>query len=166
MFEIQQRMIDYGSKQIERVEKQMDDIIKNDKDLKQIYQLITSIKGVGSQTALFLIVITNGFTKFKNARKFASYCGIAPFPNSSGTSIRGKTKISHLANKKIKSLLDLCAKVAIQHNSEMKQYYQRRLALGKNKMSTINIIRNKILARIFAVVERKTPYVDFMKYAA
>jgi transposase len=166
LFETQQRMIDYGSKQIERVEKQMDDIIKNDKELKQIYQLITSIKGVGSQTALFLIVITNGFTKFKNARKFASYCGIAPFPNSSGTSIRGKTKISHLANKKMKSLLDLCAKVAIQHNSEMKKYYQSRLAIGKNKMSTINIIRNKILSRIFAVVQRRTPYVDFMKYAA
>ena len=87
MFETQQRMIDYGSKQIERIEKQMEDIIKNDKDLKQIYQLVTSIKGVGSQTALFMIVITNGFTKFKNARKFASYCGIAPFPNTSGTSL-------------------------------------------------------------------------------
>ncbi|MCH7524123.1 MAG: IS110 family transposase [Bacteroidetes bacterium] len=166
LFEIQQRMIDYGSKQIERIEKQIRNIVKKDKHLTQTYQLITSIKGVGSQTALFMIIITNGFTKFKNARKFASYCGIAPFPNRSGTSIRGKTKVSHLANKKMKSLLDLCAKVAIQHNSEMKKYYQSRLAIGKNKMSTINIIRNKILARIFAVVDRKTPYVDFMKYAA
>ncbi len=166
LFEIQQRMIQYSSKQIKCIEKQMQDIINNDKNIMQIYQLITSIKGVGAQTALFMIICTNGFTKFKNARKFASYCGIAPFPNSSGTSIRGKNKVSHLANKKMKSLLDLCAKVAIQHNSEMKKHYQSRLAIGKNKMSTINIIRNKILARIFAVVERKTPYVDFMKYAA
>ncbi len=86
LFEIQQKMIEYGSKQILRIEKQMEDIIKNDKHLKQIYQLITSIKGVGSQTALFMIINTNGFTKFKNTRKFASYCGIAPFPNTSGTS--------------------------------------------------------------------------------
>ncbi|MCK5705403.1 MAG: IS110 family transposase, partial [Cyclobacteriaceae bacterium] len=89
-----------------------------------------------------------------------SYCGIAPFPNTSGTSIRGKTKVSNLANKKIKSLFDLCAKSAIQHNPEMKAYYNRRLEEGKNKMSTINIVRNKLLSRIFAVVNRQTPYVD------
>jgi len=166
LFEIQQKMIEYGTKQILRIEKQIEGIIKKDEPLKHIYQLITSIKGVGPQTALFMIIITNGFTKFKNARKFASYCGIAPFPNRSGTSIRGKTKVSHLANKKMKSLLDLCAKVSIQHNAEMKKYYQARLAIGKNKMSTINIIRNKIVSRIFAVVDRKTPYVNFMKYAA
>ncbi len=104
--------------------------------------------------------------KFKDARKFASFCGIAPFPNSSGTSIRGRTKVSHLANKKIKSLLDLCAKSAIQSNPEMKSYYHKRIEQGKNKMSTINIIRNKIVYRVFAVVKRQTPYVNTMKFAA
>ena len=115
---------------------------------------------------MFLIAYTNAFTKFNDTRKFASFCGIAPFPNSSGTSIKGRTKVSHLANKKIKSLLDLCAKSAIQSNPEMKNYYQKRIEQGKNKMSTINIIRNKILSRVFAVVKRQTPYVDFMKFAA
>ncbi len=58
------------------------------------------------------------------------------------------------------------AKSAIQCNLEMKRYYEQRVEKGKNKMSTINIIRNKLLARMFAVVNRKTPYVDLMKYAA
>ncbi len=119
----------------------MASIIKEDDKLNEIYDLIVTVKGVGPQTALFLIVYTNAFTKFKNARKFASYCGIAPFPNSSGTSIRGRTKVSHLANKRIKSLLDLCAKSSIQFNPEMKRYYDKRVEKGKNKMSTINIIR-------------------------
>ena len=113
-----------------------------------------------------MIVVTEGFEKFDNWRKFASYCGTAPFPNTSGSSIRGRTKVSSLANKKIKSLLDLCAKSSIQFNEEMKRYYTERVSRQKNKMSTINIIRNKILARIFAVVKRETPYVDLMKYAA
>lgn len=113
-----------------------------------------------------MIVFTEGFTKFDSWRKFASYCGIAPFPKTSGSSIRGRTKVSHLANKKLKSLLSLCAKSSIQYNEERKLYYQKRIDLGKNKMSTINIIRNKILARIFAVINRKSPYVDLMKYAA
>lgn len=166
LFETQERMIISFSKQIQKIEKEMENIVKNNGQLKQLYELITSIKGVGPQTALFLITYTNAFTKFKDARKFASFCGIAPFPNSSGTSIRGRTKVSHLANKKIKSLLDLCAKSAIQYNPEMKVYYHKRIEKGKNKMSTINIIRNKIVSRVFAVVKRQTPYVNTMKFVA
>jgi len=164
LFDVHEKMIKELSKQIEKIEKNLDDIIKNDQQIKRMYKLITSIKGVGPQTALFLIVYTDKFTKFDNWRKFASYCGIAPFPNRSGISIRGRTKVSNLANKKIKSLLDLCAKTSIQHNPEMKLYYEKRVKIGKPKMSTINIIRNKILSRIFAVVQRGTPYVNTMGY--
>ena len=166
LFTIQEKTIKYLTKQIKVVENEMNKLIDSDDRLNKQYKLIISIKGIGTQTALFIIAYTAGFTKFKNARKFASYIGIAPFPNTSGTSIRGRTKVSHLANKKIKSLLDLCAKSAIQFNPEMKKYYEKRVSDGKNKMSTMNIIRNKLVARIFAVVERGTAYVDIMKYAA
>jgi transposase len=166
LFNVQQKTIKYLTKQIADIEKEIMIIIRSHDKLKEQYELIISVKGVGRQTALFMIVYTHGFTKFKTWRKFASYCGIAPFPNSSGTSIRGKTKVSNLANKKIKSLFDLCAKSAIQYSPEMKVYYNKKIDEGKNKMSTINIIRNKLLARIFAVVKRQTPYVDMMKYAA
>lgn len=162
----QEEMIKILSKQIKIADSEMQKIIGLEEELKTLFKLVTTIKGIGPQTALFLIAYTEGFTKFKNSRKFASYCGIAPFPNSSGTSIRGKTKVSQLANKRIKSLLDLCAKTAIQHNEEMKIYYNRRINDKRNKMSTINIIRNKLLARAFAVAKRRTPYVDTLKYAA
>ncbi len=62
-------------------------------------------------------------------------------------------------------MLDLWPKVAIQHNQEMKIYYKKRIANGKNKMSTINVIRNKLLARVFSVVQKNAPYVETMKYA-
>lgn len=166
LFETQEKMIRYLSKQITILDQKMNEIIKSNDSLRQIYNLLLTIKSVGKQTALIMIIYTNAFTKFKNARKFASYCGIAPFPNKSGTSLKGRTKISNLANKSIKSILDMSAKSAIQHNTEMKNYYNNRIEKGKNKRSTINIIRNKIVARIFAVVQRKTPYVDFFKYAA
>lgn len=166
LFKSQEKIINYLTKQIETIEEEMMEIIKSDKRLNELFRLIISIKGIGKQTALFMIAYTHGFTKFKNWRKFAAYSGIAPFPNLSGTSIRGKTKVSNLANKKIKSLFDLCAKSAIQCNPEMKIYYNKRVDEGKNKMSTINIIRNKLLSRVFAVVNRSSPYVDTMKYAA
>ncbi len=160
----QEKMIKYLTKQITAIEKEINGIIESNETLKKQFTLITSITSVGAQTALFMIVYTEGFTKFTKYRKFASYSGIAPFTKLSGTSIRGKTKVSNLANKKIKSLLDQCAKNAITHNTEMKKYYYKRIDEGKNKMSTINIIRNKLLSRIFAVIQRKTPYVNIYKY--
>ena len=161
----QEKMMHYLSKQIANIEKELQILIDSDKTLKQAYDLLIGIKGVGPQTALYMIVLTNGFVKFKNYRKFASFCGVAPFPNQSGKLNKG-SKISHLANKKMKTLLDLCAKSAIKHNNEIKQYYERRIGQDKNKRSTINIVRNKLLARMFAVVQRGTPYVNTMKHIA
>ncbi|MFY9243311.1 MAG: IS110 family transposase [Polaribacter sp.] len=166
LFETQEKMIKFLTKQIKNIELEMKQIIKTNQELSQQYKLVVSVKGIGDQTALFMIVTTNGFTKFKSWRKYASYCGIAPFPNTSGTSIRGGTKVSNLANKKLKSLFDLCAKSAIQNNPEMKIYYHKRLEKGKNKMSTINIIRCKLMARAFAAVNRQTPYVNTLKFVA
>jgi transposase len=159
-------MITELSKQIDILEQEMESIIGSNAELASMFDLLLSVRCIGKQAALFLIVCTGGFTKFKNARQFAAYCGVAPFPNQSGTSLKGRSQVSHLANKKMKSLLDMCAKSSIRHNMEIKEYYQRRVALGKNKMSTINIIRNKLLSRVFAVIHRGTPYVDLYKYAS
>jgi len=164
-FTVHENMINHISKEIVVVEKQLRLIINKDKNLKELFKLIISIKGVGEQTAMFMIAYTNGFTLFDNARKFASYAGVAPFPYSSGTSVHGRNKVNQLANKKFKSLLSNCATTALNHNTEMRMYYERRLKEGKDKMSTINILRNKILGRIFAVVQRGTPYVDTFAYA-
>jgi len=166
LLDVQAKTILFLTKQISLIEKNLQEVINENQELNEVFTLIISIKGVGKQTALFLIAYTAGFTKFKNARKFASYCGIAPFANQSGTGIRGRTKVSNLANKKIKSLLDMCAKTAIQSNIEMKLFYHKKVDQGKNKMTVINIVRNKLLARIFAVVKRQTPYINIKKYAA
>ena len=165
-FQVQQKMILEITKQIDKINGAMKIIIDEHAALKQTYELVTSVKGIGMQTALNVIAYTDNFKKFENWRKFASYCGIAPFPYQCGTSIKGKTKVSHLANKKLKAIMNMCAITAIQHSPEMKSYYQKRVAQGKNKMSTVNIIRNKLVARMFAVVKRQTPYVDLLKFAA
>ena len=166
IFCVQEKMIHYITKQIKNIETEILEIIKQDDKLKHNLTLALSIKGIGLQMATTMIIATDNFQKFENWRKFASYCGIAPFPYQSGTSIKGRSKVSQLANKKIKALIHMCAINAIQNNPEMKIYYEKRLELGKNKMSTINIIRNKLIARIFAVIRRQTPYVDTMKFAS
>ncbi len=165
LFESHKKMLAQFDEQIKKIEKEIYRLIKEDQELKKQFDLITSIKCVGPQTALMMIIITNGFSSFDSWRQFASYAGTAPFPNESGT-FRGRTSTSHLANKRIKALLSCCAVSAIQHNPEMKIYFQSRVEEGKNAMSTINIVRNKLLSRIFAVIKRGTPYVDTYGYAA
>ncbi len=136
----------------------MNNIIEGDKILKKNKELLTSIKGVGLIIALYVIVYTRNFTAFQTSRQFGCYCGTAPFPNESGTSIRGKTKVHNLANKKIKSLLEMGARSAIQYDPEIKQYYLRRVEMGKNKTSTLNVVRNKLIGRMFAVINKQQPY--------
>lgn len=165
-FQVQQKMIHYLSKQIKKIETEIDAIINNDDELLNNYELITSIKGVGKEMANTVIIYTENFPKLDNWRKFASYSEIAPFPYQSGTSIKARNKMSHLANKKIKSLIHMCAITSILYNQEMKLFYQKRVEQCKSKMSTINVIRNKLIARIFAVVKRQTPYVDTLKFAS
>ena len=165
-FTTQKKLIKTLNDQVEKVESEIKQLIKEDEQLKKLYELVTSVKGVGLIIGVSFIVYTNGFTSFDNWRKFASYSGIAPFEYSSGTSIKGKNKISPLANKRMKGLLSNAACCAIQHSKEMKEYYESRISKGKSKMATQNIIRNKIVSRVFAVVKRQTPYVEILKYAA
>jgi transposase len=163
--ESHKKIIDCLNKEIQGIDNEIRKLIKKEEKLYMQYELIQTIKGIGPQTAIMMIVLTKGFSSFENWRKFASFSGTAPYPNESGL-YKGKTRTSNLANKQIKSLLTLCAESAIQHNPEMRLYYQRKVAEGKNKMSVINTIRNKLIARIFAVVDRKSPYVETFKFAA
>ena len=150
------RNIENLKKQIKGIEKKMHDVIMNS-SLKENYLLINSIKGVGMQTAVALIIHTNNFSGFQTARQIASYCGCAPFPNKSGTIDKGN-HISHLANKELKVLLTQCALSAIRHDNRMTDYAERKTEEGKPKRVVINNVRNKLIQTIFAVVKSKIPY--------
>jgi transposase len=153
-------------KAMAEIDRKMQQIIAANQPMKAQYELITSVPGVGPQTALYLLITTKAFTAFRNWRKLACHAGIAPFEYSSGSSIRGKTKVNHLANKKIKSLLHMCALNAKKWDEQLKQYYQRKIAEGKNPMSVMNAIRCKVISRVFATVQRGTPYVNTLKFVA
>lgn len=154
----QLKIIKSLDKEIKFLDDQIQLTIKQESELKKTYSLLTSITGVGAVVATNVIVKSGNFKRFSNSRKFACYCGIAPFEHTSGTSIRGKTRVNHMADKSMKTLLDLAAKSAIRYDPEIRAFFQKRTELGKPKMSTINIVRFKIVGRMFAVVKRQTPY--------
>jgi transposase len=144
---------------VKEVEEAMFETVENDMQLKIHCEMATSIPGVGKILAIKLMVYTQVFTRFESVRQLACYCGVAPFEHRSGTSINGKTGVSKFANMDLKSTLHLASLSAIQHNPDLKAYYHRKVNEGKSKMSVINAVRNKLLSRIIAVVNRQTPYV-------
>jgi transposase len=145
-------------KEIEQIEKDLDNTIKKDSNLKKLYNLATSVPGIGRITALTLLYFTNEFKYYFNPRQLACYCGVAPFEHTSGTSIRGKSRVSNFANKRLKKLLHMVAMSTLTKDKELSHYYQRKVSEGKNRMLVINAIRNKILHRLCAVIKRGTPY--------
>ncbi len=127
-------------------------IVQADEQINKKVQQVKSIKGIGPVTAVAMLVYTKGFSSFTNAKELACYCGIVPFKKISGSSIRFKPSVSPYANKKLKKLLHLCALSAIKNDVELKAYFERKVAEGKNKMCVINAVRNKLVHRVFAVI--------------
>jgi len=164
--QVQDRMITSLNTEIENVDKRIEDLIASNPDWQRNYRLIQTVRGIGPVLAKYILIYTENFCRINNPRSFACYAGIAPFEYSSGTSVKGRTRVHPFANKQLKSLLNTAAMCAIQLPGEYKTYYQRRTAEGKNKMSTLNIIRNKLIGRAYAAVKRQTPYVDLTKFAA
>ena len=143
---------------LENVEKRITAIINADPGLMRLFTLVTSVVGIGKVTAVQIIVTTNEFKDINNAKSYACYAGVVPYPQESGI-FKGKGRISHMANKKVKTLLHMAALVAIQYNNELKLYYERKINIEKkNKMSVINAVRNKLVQRVFSCVNQNRPY--------
>jgi transposase len=163
---INQALVKTIKNSIRKIESKIKEIIKSNNQLSKQVQLIRTIPGIGEQTSVYLIIATKGFTAFKNWRQFACYSGVAPFEYSSGTSVRGRTKVNHMADKKMKSLLQMCAMTTLKYDPQLKEYYNKKKAEGKNAMLVLNNIRCKLISRVFAVINRETSYINTYKFAS
>ncbi|MCB9203235.1 MAG: IS110 family transposase [Flavobacteriales bacterium] len=146
-------------KDLQKIENQLDELIKTDEKLNTTFKNITSVSGVGKVTALLLICLTNEFQNFENPRQLACYAGVVPFEYSSGKSVKLKTRVHFMANKKLKKVLHMCALTASKNDPELHQYFERKVKEGKNKILVLNNIRNKIIHRICACVRDNRTYI-------
>ena len=163
---INRQTVKHLKKQLSMLDDKIKKLIREDEVLYKQQQLLKSIPGIGEITSVYLLMVTKGFTAFTNGRKFACYSGVAPFEHTSGTSIKGKTRVSHLADKKMKSLLHMVSLTAIKYDPELKEHYTRKKAEGKHTMLVLNTIKCKIVYRIFAVIQRQSNFVNLHKFAA
>ena len=105
--------------EIDMLESRLLELVKQDQQHQ--LTLLKSIPGMGVKTALFLIVVTDGFTKFESAKQLCSYVGITPTIRESGSSVKGRSRISKVGNKKLRNLLFLCAFSACKHNKACRE---------------------------------------------
>lgn len=145
-------------KQIKVVETKIVEIIESNVELNDQYKRIQTVPGVGKVLATMLIVKTNGFTEIQSARKMACYSGVVPFDHRSGSSIYYKPRVSTMADKELKKILHLAALSSIRLKNDLAVYFQRKVLEGKNKMSVLNAIRNKIIHRVYALIKNNSVY--------
>ena len=163
---INKQTVNQLKKQLVMLDEKIRKLIRDDENLCEQQHLLKSIPGIGEITSVYILLATKGFTAFTSGRKFACYSGVAPFEHTSGTSIKGKTRVSHLADKKMKTLLHMASLTAIKYDPELKAYYHRKKEEGKHTMLVLNNIKCKMVYRIFAVIQRKSNFVNLHKFAA
>lgn len=129
------------------------------------YELLISIPGIGPIIAGWLLVYTEGFTRFDNGRQLACFAGSAPFPKQSGQH-KSPDRVSRWRCVRLKTLLLNGVHSAIQYDPELRAYYQRKCGEGKHPKSVKNAVVCKLLYRVFAVINRGTPYVKIYQHEA
>ena len=160
-----QQKLKINTKIIGQIEVEMMRIISQDEQMKINYALITSIKGIAKVNGLMTIAYTENFTSFSNPRSYAVYVGVVPFDHTSGTSIHGRKRVSHIANKELKQELNQAARSAMAWDKEMNIYAENKMKTKCYKI-VLNNIKFKLILRMFAVVKKGEMYVDNYKNVA
>jgi transposase len=145
------KLITYLDHEIARTEKQIQNHIDTYPDLKEQFQLLDSISGIGSRTAATLLGEIN-FKQYRTARQLAAFVGLTPRNNRSGT-ICGRTRLSKIGNQRVRKALFMPAIVAKQHNPIIRSFCQRLARNGKTKMEIIGAAMRKLIHIAFGVVK-------------
>ena len=150
------RMLKHLEKELAQIESKLESLVSQTQE-DQLEQL-TSIPGMGKTTALLLIVLTDGFTSFENARQLCCYSGLKPTIRQSGTSVRGRSRISKVGNRKLRNLLFMCSFTACRTNKACRELFERIVEKGKSKKLALIAVCNKLLKQAIAIAKSGTYY--------
>lgn len=155
------------NKEIEKIDKRIESLIDSDEELTQVFNIVTTIPGIGTQNAVCLMVYTDNFRKFNyDSRKIACYYGIAPFGRDSGTSVHTDPHVHYMANRQIKAMLTQAALAAVNFNRDIASYYLKLIARGKKKQVALNNVKNKLVHIATAMVKNKQVFDKNYKISA
>ena len=153
-----EELIYQTEKQITKLEKELERVVMNDKFLKEKYELLTSIKGVGILTFAVVATETNGFSLFKNQRQLVCYAGYDVLENQSGRRV-GKTRISKKGNTHIRRILHLAAWSVVRHKTgPFYQLYERVYERTGIKMKAYVAVQRKLLVMLYTLWKKNEQF--------
>lgn len=151
------------NKTIGNIKKEIDILEAKMEQLAQKYhgdqfKNLQSIPGIGKKTALQLIVATGAFKKFSSAKQLSAYFGLSPRIFESGTSVKGKARITKMGMSRIRAMLCMCSWTAKKCNKACKELYDRLVTKGKSKRLALVAVANKLIKQAFAIATKETTY--------
>lgn len=146
------------NKQEKEIRSEMDLLIKSDDELTQNVKLICTIPGVGTLTAATVLAETNGFDLIRNKKQLTSYAGLDVREKQSGTSVKGKPRISKKGNKYLRKAMHMPALAAIRHDQRYKGLFARLVSKHGIKMKAAVAVQRKLLEVIYTLYKTKTTY--------
>ena len=144
-------------KQLEKIQSQIDDHIDSHPSFKNDLELMKSIPGIGDKTGSQLLTIMHSNT-FHSAEQLSAYLGVVPVEHQSGTSVKGRAKLSKAGPARVRAVLYMAAVVAIKYNPHVKALYTRLLARGKSKMSALGACMRKLVHLCYGVLKTQKNY--------
>jgi len=150
--------IEYLDQKIDDLETEVLELIKSNQKLSRDYKLLTSIDGVGQNTAVTFLGELSGGENFSKSRQLEVFCGIAPRLYESGSSVRARSKISKIGNARMRHALYMPAMCALRHNSSLQEFVARLRANGKPGRVVVCAVMRKLLRIMFAVIKSGKPY--------
>ncbi|WP_321283916.1 IS110 family transposase [uncultured Vibrio sp.] len=149
--------IQFLQKQLDKIQKDIDDHINTHPNLRRDYELLISIPGVGQRVGNNLLSVIHS-QKFDSAEQLAAYLGLVPVERQSGTSLLGKARLSKAGPPRIRAVLYMAAVVATRRNPHVNALYERLLAKNKSKMAAIGAAMRKLVHLCFGVLKNQLPY--------
>lgn len=153
-----QSHITYLEQEIKQTQKKINDHIDNHPDLKDKKALLESIPGVGQATINVVLSEIVCIERYKTAKHLASFIGVAPRLFESGTSVRGRSRMSKIGRSQLRKAFFLPAMVALRHNPIIKSFGERLLSTGKTKMQVIGAAMRKLIHMIYGVLKSGRPF--------
>lgn len=123
--------INFLNKQIEKLEQEIQKIIERNAELKQKFELLTDIKGVGEKTALAILTSMPDVSNFKKSGQFTAFVGVTPSHKESGTSVKGKSHISKIGTQSVRKTLYMSAINVKNYNPHFQKFVQKVQTKGK-----------------------------------
>ncbi len=153
-----QARIRFLNSQEKEIKADITDIVSKDPDLKQVINNITTIPGVGELTAVIVLAETNGFELIRNKSQLSSYAGLDVKEKQSGTSVKGKPRISKKGNRNLRKSMHLPSLTAVKWDENFKNIYARLISKNGIKMKALVAVQRKILELIYILFKNETVY--------